>query len=51
MKGLLQSCILNHRKSKRLETLWPRILAEMVQGYVRDMTNFDNFIENSLENV
>lgn len=51
VKGLLQSCILNHRKSKRLETLWPRILAEMVQGYVRDMTNFDNFIENSLENV
>ena len=35
----------------KLESLYPQIMQEMVQDYVRQMRNFDKFVEKSLENI
>ncbi len=35
----------------KLESLYPEILQEMVQDYVRQMRNIDKFVEKSLEDI
>jgi hypothetical protein len=51
VKNLVETCISNHEKTMKLESLYPQIIQEMVQHYVRQMRNFDNFVEKSLEDV
>lgn len=47
----METCISNHEKTMKLESLYPQIMQEMVQDYVRQMRNFDKFVEKSLENI
>jgi hypothetical protein len=51
VKNLVQTCVSNHEKTMKLESLYPQIFQEMVQDYVRQMRNFDTFVEKSLEDI
>lgn len=49
--NLVETCINNHEKTMKLESLYPQIIQEMVQDYVRQMRNINKFVEKSLENI
>ena len=51
VKNLVETCISNHEKTIKLESLYPQIIQEMVQQYVKQMSNFENFVEKSLEDI
>ncbi|XP_028397143.1 leucine-rich repeat-containing protein 49-like isoform X2 [Dendronephthya gigantea] len=51
VKNLVETCVSNHEKTMKLESLYPQILQEMVQEYLKEMKNFDKFVEKSLEKV
>ena len=51
VKNLVETCVSSHEKTTKLESLYPQILQEMVQEYLKEMKNFDKFVEKSLEKV